>query len=374
MDRREMRCWAEVSLDSFEHNYRSMRARLPEGCRFLGVVKANAYGHGAVKVARRLEEAGADYLAVAYIEEGVELREAGIKLPVLILGRTAPQYARDVIEFGLTQAVTDLETAKEYSRAALDSDGPMLCHLKLDTGMGRLGFSAARDVELLAEAASLPGLDVEGAFTHFAVSDMDRGSDEEYTRAQFGLFRSATAEAERLSGKLLKIKHCTNSGAMIKYPWTYSDMVRPGIMLYGYYPCPETGGIDLRPCMCLKTRVVQVKRMKAGETVSYGRNWTAPRDCLVAVLSAGYADGLPRAASGKADVLIRGKRAPLIGNICMDMVMADVTEIPDCAPGDEVTVFGGEHTGSLDALAAAAGTITYELLCAVSERVPRVYI
>ena len=355
-----MRCWAEVSLDSFEHNYRSMRARLPEGCRFLGVVKANAYGHGAVKVARRLEEAGADYLAVADIEEGVELREAGIK--------------RDVIEFGLTQAVTDLETAKEYSRAALDSDGPMLCHLKLDTGMGRLGFSAARDVELLAEAASLPGLDVEGAFTHFAVSDMDRGSDEEYTRAQFGLFRSATAEAERLSGKLLKIKHCTNSGAMIKYPWTYSDMVRPGIMLYGYYPCPETGGIDLRPCMCLKTRVVQVKRMKTGETVSYGRNWTAPRDRLVAVLSAGYADGLPRAASGKADVLIRGKRAPLVGNICMDMVMADVTEIPDCAPGDEVTVFGGEHAGSLDALAAAAGTITYELLCAVSERVPRVYI
>lgn len=370
MDRRKMRCWAEISLDNFEHNCRNMKARLNEGCRFLGVVKANAYGHGAVKVSQRLEKAGADYLAVAYLEEAIELREAGIKLPILILGRTDPRYAPDVVEYGLTQAVTDLETAKEYSRAALEEGKPVLCHLKLDTGMGRLGFSAVRDADKLAEAASLTGLDIEGAFTHFAVSDED---DEEYTRAQFERFQSAAASVERASGKLLKIKHCTNSGAMIKYPWTYCDMVRPGILLYGYYPCPEKGAIDVRPCMSLKARVVQVKDMKKGESVSYGRNWTAPRDSKVAVLSAGYADGLPRAASGKADVMIRGKRAPLVGNICMDMVMADVTQIPDCSPGDEVTFFGEGFAGSLDALARSAGTITYELLCAVSERVPRIY-
>jgi alanine racemase len=365
-----MRCWAEISLDSFEHNYRSMRSRLPEGCRFLGVVKANAYGHGAVKVARRLESAGADYLAVAYIEEAIELREAGIKLPVLILGRTSPQYARDVIEYGLTQAVTDLPTAREYSQAAEEEGKRMLCHIKLDSGMGRLGFSAVRDAGRAAEAASLKGLDVEGAFTHFAVSDE---GDEEYTRAQFGSFMTASDFIEKALGRPLKIRHCTNSGAMIKYPWTYCGMVRPGILLYGYYPCADRGDIDVRPCMCLRTRVVQVKEMKSGESVSYGRNWTAPRDSMVAVLSAGYADGLPRAASGKVDVLIRGKRAPLIGNICMDMVMADVTGIPECAPGDEVTVFGCDFEGSLDRLAEAAGTITYELLCSVSERVPRIY-
>ncbi|MCR5649261.1 MAG: alanine racemase [Oscillospiraceae bacterium] len=370
MDRREMRCWAEISLDSFEHNYRSIRARLPEGCRFLGVVKANAYGHGAVKVARRLEKAGADYLAVAYIEEAIEIREAGVGIPVLILGRTPPQYARDVIEYGLTQAVADLETAREYSLAAEEEGRRMLCHIKLDSGMGRLGFRTSRDGEAICEAASLKGLDVEGAFTHFAVSDED---DEEFTRYQFASFTAAADIIEKACGKPLEIRHCTNSGAMIKYPWTYCGMVRPGILLYGYYPCAETGGIDVRPCMCLKTRVVQVREMKKGETVSYGRNWSAPRDSVIAVLSAGYADGLPRAASGKAEVLIRGKRAPLVGNICMDMVMADVTGIQGCAPGDEVTVFGGDFTGSLDRLAEAAGTITYELLCGVSERVPRIY-
>ncbi len=367
MDRRKMRCWAEISLDNFEHNCRDMKARLPEGCRFLGVVKANAYGHGAVKVSQRLEKAGADYLAVAYLEEAIELREAGIKLPVLILGRTAQQYARDVIEYGLTQTVTDLATAKEYSRAAGEEGRQMLCHIKLDTGMGRLGFSATRAADELAEAAKLPGLDVEGAFTHFAVSDEDGADDEEFTRAQFARFLAAAEHIERAGGKIVKIKHCTNSGAMIKYPWTYCDMVRPGILLYGYYPCAETGGIDVRPCMSLKTRVVQIKDMKKGETVSYGRNWTAPCDSKIAVLSAGYADGLPRAASGKVSVMLRGRRVPLVGNVCMDMVMADVTDVPDCAPGDEATVFGPEFPGSLEALARAAGTITYELLCAVSE-------
>lgn len=373
MDRRKMRCWAEISLDNFEHNIREMKARLPEGCRFLGVVKANAYGHGAVKVSQRLEKAGADYLAVAYLEEAIELREAGIKLPVLILGRTAPRYAPDVIEYGLTQTVTDLATAKEYSRAAGEAGRRMLCHFKLDTGMGRLGFSAAHAADELAEAAAAPGLEIEGAFTHFAVSDESGADDEKYTRAQFARFLDAAQLIEKASGKIVKIKHCTNSGAMIKYPWTYCDMVRPGILLYGYYPCAETGGIDVRPCMSLKTRVVQVKDMKKGETVSYGRNWTSPGDSRVAVLSAGYADGLPRAASGKVSVVIRGKTVPLVGNVCMDMVMADVSSVPDCAPGDEATVFGPEFPGSLDAMAQAAGTITYELLCSVSERVPRIY-
>ena len=365
-----MRCWAEISLDGIEYNYRSMRAKLPEGCRFLGVVKADSYGHGAVRVAQRLESAGADYLAVAFLTEAVQLREAGIKLPILILGRTSAEYTCELIEYGITQAVPDLDTARAYSAAAVKLGRSLKCHLKIDSGMGRLGFSAVRAAQEAAAALSLAGLDFEGAFTHFAVSDM---GDEAYTRMQFERFTAAVSEAERISGKILKIKHCTNSGAMIKYPWTYSDMVRPGILLYGYYPCPDRGDVDVRPCMTLKTRVAQIKDMRAGESVSYGRNWTAPRDSRVAVLTVGYADGLPRCVSGKAKVRIGGAIVPLVGNICMDMVMADVTDAPDVKVGDEVTVFGGDFEGSLDVLADLAGTITYELLCAVAARVPRIY-
>lgn len=365
-----MRCWAEISLDGIEYNYRSLRAPLPEGCRFLGVVKADSYGHGAAAVARRLESAGADYLAVAFLTEAIQLREAGVGLPILILGRTPEMYTRELIEYGITQSVPDLASARAYSSEASKLGKSLKCHLKLDSGMGRLGFSAIRGTEERTEAVSLPLLDFEGAFTHFAVSDM---GDEEYTRMQFERFSSAVSETERASGKKIKIRHCTNSGAMIKYPWTYSDMVRPGILLYGYYPCADRGDIDVRPCMTLKTRVAQIKDMRAGESVSYGRNWTAARDSKVAVLTVGYADGLPRCVSGKAKVKIGGAVVPLVGNICMDMVMADVTDAPHVRVGDEVTVFGGDYEGSLDALAELAGTITYELLCSVSARVPRIY-
>lgn len=369
-DRRKMRCWAEISLDGIRYNYTQLASRLPAGCRYLGVVKADAYGHGAVEVSETLEKAGADYLAVACLDEAAKLRDAGIKLPLLILGHTPEEYTRDLMGLDLTQAVADLESAKRYSAEAEKAGGTLRCHLKLDTGMGRLGFSARRETEKLGAAAALPGLDPEGAFTHFAVSDE---GDEEYTRMQFELFRAGVAEAERISGKKIKIKHCTNSGAMIKYPWTYSDMVRPGILLYGYYPCPDRGGIDVRPCMTLKTRVAQIKDMRAGESVSYGRHWTAERDSRIAVLTVGYADGLHRALSGRTEVLLRGRRVPLVGNICMDMVMADVTDVPEAEPGDEVTVFGGDSGRLLEDLAKTAGTITYELLTSVSPRVPRIY-
>ncbi len=368
------RTWAEIDLDCIEHNFREMKARLGEDTRFLGVVKADAYGHGANKVAAVLQEAGCDYFAVACLDEAMRLRAGGAMLPILILGYTSPERTPELIEYGITQAVSSLAMAKEMSLIASSLGRSVKVHLKADSGMGRMGFTChgGRDPsDEMAEIMRLPNLDIEGIFTHFAVSDVEGGG--EYTEMQFKAFTSLADRLEALSGKKFKIRHCTNSGAMIKYPWTYCGMVRPGILLYGYYPCAETGGIDVRPCMCLKTRVVQVREMKKGETVSYGRNWSAPRDSVIAVLSAGYADGLPRAASGKAEVLIRGKRAPLVGNICMDMVMADVTGIQGCAPGDEVTVFGGDFTGSLDRLAEAAGTITYELLCGVSERVPRIY-
>ena len=379
METAQSRTWREISLSNLEHNYRALRAMLPPGCRFLGVVKANAYGNGSVWVARHLERLGAEYLAVACVDEGAELRAAGVKIPILILGDTPAERSGDLLDLNLTQTVPDLETAKALSAAAVAAGKTLKIHIKADTGMSRLGFLCdeahmADSVARMARACALPGLDHEGIFTHCADSD----GSEEYTMLQFTRFLAAVEQlAER--GVTFAIRHCANSGAVLNYPCTHLDMVRPGLALYGHYPDPSCAGLDgpgLRPVMELKSRIAAVRAMPAGACVSYGRTCALARDSLLAVIPVGYADGLPRLCSNGLEVLVHGRRACVVGRVCMDMCMLDVTDIPGVKAGDVATVFG--HEGGalmpIEEAAARAGTIQYELLCAISERVPRVYL
>ena len=366
----EKRCWAEISPENILHNVRAIRSVLPEGCRFLGVVKADAYGHGAVETAKLLEGAGADYLAVACLDEALELRAAGIRMPVLILGHTSAKYTAMLIENGITQAVTGLAEARAFAGAALEAGGVLKVHMAVDTGMSRLGFLCTgadfdRGVQELRQACGYPGLDAEGVFTHFAVSDEPGEENERYTREQFRLFTAAIKAA----GHPFRIRHCANSGAVLHYlPEFALDMVRPGLLLYGYGD--EAGALGLRPCMRLMTRVLTVKTYAPGTTVSYGRRYTTERETRMGVLGIGYADGLPRLSSNACAYAIGGGLAPQRGSICMDMCMVDLTELPEVQPGDEAEIFGPR--ADLNLLSRAAQTIPYELLCAVSKRVPRV--
>lgn len=372
MEQMKKRTWAEVDLSALEHNYRALRGMLPRGCRFLGVVKANAYGHGAVPVAKKLEALGAEYLAVACLDEAIELRQAGISTPILILGPTFSEFAGELQRYDLTQAVQDGETARALSAAA--SGKPIKVHIKVDTGMSRLGFLCDEEhqdaaVEEIAEICALPGLRVEGIFTHFANAD----GDEEYSMRQFTRFMDTL---DKLFGRGVdfEIRHCAASAAVLNYPCTHLDMVRPGIALYGHYPDPSCEGLDgpgLLPVMTLKTRVIAVRDLPAGTCVSYGCTHTLARPSRLAVLPMGYADGLERLLSNRGEMLIHGQRVPILGRVCMDMCMVDVTDLPEVRPEDEVIVFGPELP--LEEKADAVGTIQYELLCGVAPRIPRVY-
>ena len=374
MDRDRSRTWAEISLGNLEHNYRALRGCLEPGCRFAGVVKADAYGHGAIPVARRLEELGADYLAVACLEEAAQLRRAGIAAPILILGAAPPELAAEAVELNVTQTVFRESQVRALSRAAERAGKTARVHLKVDTGMGRFGVWGAdpeRAAAALAPLCRYAHVEPEGIFTHFASAD----TDEDSTMVQFTRFLDVLSALKEGYGAEFEIRHCAASAAVLHYPCTHLDMVRPGIALYGHYPDPSCEGLDgpgLRPVMALRTRAASVKELPAGTAVSYGGTFTLARDSRVAVLPVGYADGLPRLLSGRMDVLVRGVRAPQIGRVCMDLCMIDVTGVPGVEPGDEVTVFGPELP--LEEKADALGTIQYELLCAVSRRVPRVYV
>lgn len=369
MEAAQMRTWAEIDLNALEHNYRALRSNLAPGCRFLGVVKANAYGHGAVPVAKKLAELGAEYLAVACLDEAIQLRQAGITAPILILGGAPARFAGELFHYRLTPALFDLPTARAYSQAAVAAGQTLKVHIKSDTGMGRLGFVGEGRVREIAEACALPGLEAEGIFTHFSDAD----GSEEYTMAQFTDFldlRAALAEA----GTTFKIHHCAASAAMLHYPCTHLDMVRPGIALYGHYPDEDSVGLDgpgLVPVMTLKTRVAAVRELSAGSSISYGRTHVLSRPSRLAVLPIGYADGLRRGLSGRMEVLFPEGPAPIVGRICMDLCMADVTDLPEVKPGDVAEVFG--QSLPLEDKSDALGTISYELLTAVAPRVPRVY-
>lgn len=375
MEQAEKRTWAEIDLSRLEHNYRALRGMLPRGCRFVGVVKANAYGHGAIPVAKKLEQLGAEYLAVACLDEAVELREAGISTPILILGSTPDRFAPELIRYDLTQSVQDAAAAAALSEAAQKADKPVKIHIKVDTGMSRLGFlcneeRAERSADEIAAAAALPGLKAEGIFTHFANAD----GDEEYSMLQLTRFLDIVDRLSR-RGVKFEIRHCAASAAVLNYPCTHMDMVRPGIALYGHYPDPSCEGLDgpgLLPVMSLKTRVAAVRELPEGTCVSYGCTHTLRRNSRLAVLPIGYADGLSRLLSNRTEMLAAGRRVPVVGRICMDMCMVDVTDVPEVSAGDVVTVFGSGIP--LEEKADTVGTIQYEMLCSVSRRVPRVYI
>ena len=372
MEQRQKRTWAEIDLGALDHNYRTLRAMLPAGCRFLGVVKANAYGHGSLAVARRLEQLGADYLAVACIDEAAELRVSGITAPILVLGPTPIPLSAEPVRLRLTQSVGDLESAKALSEAAQAEGRPVKIHVKVDTGMSRLGFVCdeahmADTVEQIAAVCALPGLEAEGIFTHFSDAD----SSEEFTMLQFTRFLDLL-EALKGRGITFAIRHCAASSATLKFPCTHLDMVRPGLALYGHYPDPSCEGLDdpgLQPVMRLCTRVAAVRTVPAGSYVSYGRTARLEKETRLAVLPIGYADGFFRVLSNQGAVSIRGVSRPIVGRVCMDLSMVDAGE--DVQVGDVATVYGPEQP--VEEAAALAGTIPYELLSAVSRRVPRIY-
>ena len=368
------RTWAEVDLDALAHNYRQARRMIGAGVRYLGVVKADAYGHGAVQVGRKLEALGADYLAVSSLDEARELRHGGISMPILILGHTPPDMVPELIRHHITQTVSARAKAEEYSAAAAACGGTLRVHIKVDTGMSRLGFLVRGEhfdggVEAIAASCRLPHLEAEGIFTHFAAADEDDSGSEAYTREQFGVFeRVLKALADR--GQTFAIRHCANSGALARYPEMYLDMVRPGIALYG--AGADAQRLDLRPVMTLKSCVSTIKIFDPDTDISYGRTYRTREKTRVGVLPIGYADGLFRGLSGRMSVWTEEGPAPVLGRICMDMTMVNLTGLSHVRVGDAVELFGQRQR--VDVLAEILGTIPYELTCAVSKRVPRLYL
>lgn len=373
------RTWAEISLDNLEHNYRALRARTPQGCKFLGVIKADAYGHGAVPVSGTLSELGCEYLAVSNLEEAVQLRRGGIRTPILILGYTPPEYADTMVFMDLTQEIHSIDYARALEERLRGTNYILNVHIKLDTGMGRIGFLAYgehSELPQLAAFSQLTHLRVEGAFTHFSAADSRREDDERYTELQYARFCDALAELDGC-GIRPTLRHCANSAVTILHPEYSLDMVRGGIALYGCAPDVDCEGLlDLRPVMTLRTTIAQIRDVAAGTPISYGRTFTAPRDLRMAVLPIGYADGLSRGLSGKVSFRLRGQDVPVIGRICMDMCMVDITSVPDAKVGDELTLFGYDEDGArvpVERLAEASGTISYEILCTLSKRIARLY-
>ena len=367
------RSCVEIDLDALKHNFEQIKKATTPGTGILAVVKADAYGHGALETARTLIDSGAAGLCLATIDEAVELRKHGIDVPMMTLGFTDPSRFKDAVRFEVEQAVYSYEIARLLSEEAVKAGKKLRVHIKLDTGMGRIGFKTdGSETEEIVKSCTLPGLEPYGVFSHFAVADTD---DDEYTRKQFELFMNQLGELEERGIRFAK-RHICNSAGILRFPEMHLDMVRAGIILYGLMPpgCPEpVTEIDLKPVMNWFAKVIHVKTVPAGTTISYGRHFTAEKETEVTTVGIGYADGLSRRLSNGFELLIGGKRCPIIGNICMDMCMVDTTAL-EVRPkiGDTVTVFGSGR--SADELAEALGTINYEITCDVGKRVRRLYV
>lgn len=371
--------WAEVSLPAIAHNTRLFSRQKRQSCRLMAVVKANAYGHGAIEVARTALSAGAEYLGVALVDEGLQLRKSGIIQPILVLGYTPPHAVEAALAQNITLTVFTEEVLGEIVACARRHKTKARIHLKYDTGMSRIGLASIPAVIGLMEQASAaaPDVIVEGLFTHFADAD---GADTGFARQQFARF-TACIEALESRGFHIPIKHCCNSAAAMRFPEMHLDMIRVGIALYGLYPSEQLrlANYPLRQAMSLKTRIAALHSAQPGQTVGYGRTFRATDQSLIATIPIGYADGLSRSLSNCGYALVRGKRVPVIGHICMDQAMLDVSGVQGVSPGDEVIMFGSADTGrsgehiALDEMANWINTIHYEVICAVSQRVPRVY-
>jgi alanine racemase len=364
---------AEVDLKALEFNYRQIQKKVSKGAKILGVVKADAYGHGSLRVSLALEALGVEYLGVAIPEEGVELRKGGVRTPILVLGGLfSEEEGNRFLRYNLTPVVFERESLRWLSKEAKKHRKTVRVHLKVDTGMGRLGVSTEGWPAFLQEVTRYREINVEGILSHFSMADEDGGA---YSMEQWRKFEQAVAVAQA-SGLRPRYLHMANSANLATFAFCSGSLVRPGIMLYGSYPSPTfEKRIKLRPLMTLKTRIHFLKRVPAGIRISYGGTFVTQRESLIATLPIGYADGYRRLLSNRGEVLIRGQKAPVVGTVCMDYVMVDVTHIARVSSGDEVVLLGkqGKEKISAEEVAEKLGTISYEVLCSVGKRVPRVY-
>jgi alanine racemase len=376
MDYMFNRAWAEVDLDAIAHNVREIRRITNKKSEIMGVVKADAYGHGVMEVVRTILENGATCLAVSMLDEAIQLRKNGIDVPILILSYTDPVRVAEIIEYRVTQAVFSHDLAKALSDEAVRQKKNVKIHIKIDTGMTRVGFMPGYSaIKNVVEISKLPRLIVEGLFTHFASADE---KDKSYTYMQFERFMGICSELNRI-GVYIPIKHVANSAAIIEFPEMHLNMVRPGIIQYGMYPSDEVDSnkIDLKPAMTLKANVILIKEVEKNTSISYGRVFTTNRESKIATIPIGYADGYTRLLTGKGQVLINGEMAPVVGKICMDQCMVDVTDLKgDVSVGDEVVLFGGQGDKEIrvEDIARSIGTINYEIVCIIGKRIPRVYL
>ncbi len=363
---------AQIDLEALSHNYAEV-VRHAEGRSILAVVKADAYGHGAIPVSRRLIGLGADMLGVALIEEARELRKAGIHAPILIMGIGFPEQAAAILELKLTPVISTMSFAQALSAVAEKSKIIVPVHIKIDTGMGRIGILPEDAADFINAIRNLPGMDVQGLMTHFADADL---CDKEYASKQMGRFELLIAElASR--GITIPVRHAANSAAILDYHRALFTMVRPGLMLYGYNPLEKEGKeTDLRPILSLVTRIAFLKKVPSGVPISYGRTFVTKRESLIATLPIGYADGYSRRLSNSGVAIVQGARVPVVGRVCMDMCMIDVTEVPTTREGDFVVLIGRQSSERItaDDIAKKTGTIAYEVLCGISSRVPRIYL
>lgn len=366
--------WAEINLDNLAHNIREVRRLTHKDAMVTAVVKANGYGHGSVEIAQTFLDNGADRLAVAVLTEAIELRNAGIKAPILVLGYTPTSLFEKVIELDIIQTIYNYDDAKLLSEVAGRLNKQAVIHIKIDSGMGRIGFLPNDEsVEAILKISSLPSLKLEGLFTHFAMADY---IDKSHARAQFEKFSWIVNKLEE-RGLNIPIKHVSNSAAIIDLPEYNLNMVRAGIMIYGLKPSDEVqlDKLDLKPAMALKARISHLKTVPKGTGISYGQIFVTERESKIATIPIGYADGFTRLLTGKAEVYVNGKRARIVGKICMDQCMVDVTDIENVKVGDEVVLFGYEAGHPhIDEVAGKLGTINYEIACMVGRRVPRVYV
>lgn len=370
----EKRTWAEVDLDAIAHNIREIRKITNPNAQIMAVVKADAYGHGFLEVTRTLLENGADRLAVAVLQEGKQLRSRGVTVPILLLGASMENDIDDIINFDITPSVCSYEFAKAISYISEKKEKITKIHIKLDTGMSRIGFVVSENnsqiIDEIEKITKLPYIEVEGIFSHFATSDEQ---DDSYTRLQFSRFMSVVQALEKRNIHI-PIKHICNSAGIMMYPEMHLDMVRPGIILYGLYPSNEVDKtrLDLIPAMTLKSKITFVKKVEAGRGVSYGKEYITNKVTKIATVPIGYADGYLRKIAKEGKMIVHGKKVPIIGRICMDQCMIDVSDVHNIERGDEAIIFGREGI-TIDDLAQWLDTINYEISCVIGKRIPRIY-
>lgn len=369
--------FAEIDLSALHYNFHMIRSSIPRRTEIMAVVKADAYGHGFMDISRELEKLGVNAFGVAFLAEGIQLRKSGIDKPILLLGGVYPGQERKCIGYNISTTVFTIEQALALNQAAGKLFRKAQLHLKIDTGMGRLGVPYLSAPGFLAELKKLPNIALEGIISHFASADELDESGQHFTRQQAERFNWAVAEA-RKAGFSPRYIHIANSAASLLREIPECNLIRPGITLYGALPSADfQGKLDIKPVMGLKSRIAMLKWVEPGTTISYARRFTTDAKTLIASVPVGYADGYPRSLTNKGEVLIRGQRAKVAGTVCMDWIMLDVTNIAEVAVGDEVVLLGPDHDGNsiqAEELADWAGTIPYEIFCGISKRVPRVYL